>query len=124
MEIGKTIEECLRNICRFPIIYKESQALSPLEIVKLTGYVRFRTKIKKKDIIAELKKEKNSIAVWIGFTVDKRWTPAWGILRKKDEYVLFYVSPTGEAEINLSFKDPYEACALLVRMEMEGLAKE
>lgn len=122
MKTCKTIEECIRDICRFPILSKKFSDLSPLEIVKKTRYAKFCTKIGKEDIIAELKREKNSIEEWLCFTEDKRWTPAWGISRRNDKYILFYVSPTGEIEISQSFKDPYEACALMVRMEMEGLS--
>jgi len=118
MKVGPTKEQCIHDICRFPLLCKEP-GVTPLEVVRKTGYSVFCEDIKIKDIIDELKKDKNSITTWLNFTADKRWTPAWGVVQKNSGYELFYMSTACEIELKVNFKDPFEACAFMIRMEME-----
>lgn len=123
MEVNISKKQCIQDICRFPILYKEL-GVTPLDVVSKSGYTKFCREISKKDIVDELKKNKDIITSWINFTQDKRWTPSWGILKENNEYVLFYMSPSAEMEMKQIYKDPYEACALMIRMEMEGFNKK
>jgi hypothetical protein len=113
-------DDCLYSICRFPLLYAES-GLTPKEIVEYCRYEKYRDEISIDDIVKELKKDMKLIDSWLLFTDDKRWTPAWGIKKEKGSYTIFYVFRNGKTEIEQSFSSEYEACARLVRMEMEGL---
>ncbi len=84
-------------------------------------YATYRDEISIEDIVKELKKDMKLVESWLMFTEDKRWAPAWGIMKENDSYSLFYVSRNGQSEIKQYFSHGYEACARLVRMEMEGL---
>lgn len=120
MKKSNTKEECLYSICHFPALYTES-GLSPKEIVKYSMYAKYRGEISIDDIAKELQKDIQLIESWLLFTEDKRWTPAWGIKKENNSYSLFYVFRNGQFEIKQSFSSGHEACARLVRMEMEGL---
>ncbi len=122
MKVSQTKEQCVHDICRFPLIYNKSRSLTPIQILDRSGYSVFCEQISKQDIIDELKKDNGLITCWLNFTEDKRWSPAWGISRNNNEYILFYCAYR-EVEIKQAFEDPYEPCAIMIRMEMESLMK-
>ncbi len=120
----KTKEECIQSICLFPLKCKEYSHFSPLELVNRFQYAKFCAEITKKEIIQALKKMDGAIEFWLTYTEDKRWTPAWGISMKDKAVNLFYMSPAREIEFAQEYSDPFEACAILIRMEMEGLIRK
>jgi len=120
MEPVKTKNECVQAICRFPKIYSELN-LSAIEIVRKSKYWEYRDSITMKDIEDEVKKDLTIVDLWLQFTDDKRWTPAWGLSHFDNDYTLFYMFRNGNTEIKVKYKDGFKACARLIRLEMEGI---
>lgn len=123
MHNTKSKEECIQAICRFPKIYSE-QEMSAIEIVKISNYWKYRDNISLEDIIDEVKSDSSIVDSWIQFTEDKRWTPAWGLSHFDGNYTLFYMFRNGNTEIEIKYKSGYDACARLIRLEMEGIRIE
>lgn len=121
MNTCKTKEECIRTICELPFIYHDELNISEVEIARKSGYERFRKDIRRQDIIDMLKQNKDLVTKWLEWTADKRCSPSWGVEERNKHYILFYMVSSGEIEISQIFDNPYDACAILIRLEMDTL---
>jgi len=120
MKNPESKDECIKAICRFPQFYR-NENLAPVEFMERSGYWKFRDQISIDDLEEEIEANPELVDLWLLFTDDKRWTPAWGISHFSDEYALFYMFRNGKTELQIEYKHGHEACARLIRFEMEGI---
>lgn len=120
-EIAK--EQCIKNICCFPISYRADKSRTPIEIYNTSGYSKYHREISHDDIVDFVRENPSIIDDWIMFSQDKRWVPAWSFTKEsKNTWKVFYVEKEG-ITYELTFSNPYNACAQMILMEMEQFSK-
>jgi hypothetical protein len=117
----QTIQDCINAICRFPRSYHDGANRTPRQIYVDSGYETYYRDITQEQIENELESNPSFVDDWDRWSDDKRWSPAWGF--GGDDNGRWFVrlcknSGQGEAIV---FTEQFSACALMVRLEMEGL---
>lgn len=108
------------RICRFVRQYRSDRGRTPRLLYDDTGYATSYASITQEQIEAIVAQDSALIAEWISFTDDKRWTPAWGLAKREDKWVVFHIAAGGTYTCEISFDSSIRACALMIRMEMEA----
>lgn len=117
---GFTKEQCISNICRFPINYRVDSTRKPIEIYNASKYSRYRQEISYEDIVDFVRENTSIIDDWITFSKDKRWTPAWSFSKNSvNAWSVIYIEHDGVEMCCLTFNNPVNACAFMILMEME-----
>lgn len=110
-----------KRIAEFVRAYSSEQVRTPRQLYDETGYDIQHASISQADIEAVLSDDLSLVDDWIAFTEDKRWTPVWGLLKRgRKSWVVFRVKEDGKIACEISFASPVPACALMIRLEMEG----
>lgn len=118
--INLTHEQCILAICQFARQYQAERERTPRHLYKDTGYHAYFENVTQKEIEITVEQNSSLIDDWIHFTEDKRWTPAWGLVkRNKNSWVIFHILKNGVKNYEVLFDNPISACALMIRMEME-----
>lgn len=117
----KTRDQCLREICEFPITYK-TQNLSPRSIFERSGYSHHFASLSPKVIDNFLKDKPALIDAWYTYSGDQRHSPAFALGRFSPTraLVVFYASTPNRKEES-SLLNERQACALFVYLQMESL---
>ena len=108
-------------ICSFPREYRTLRTISPREWIQTSGYLDQHQSITQEEIEDAIRADVSLIKNWVHFCQDKRWTPAWTIGKRGRLWVVGLVDKNGRLTCQVVCKGSVEACALLVRMEMEEL---
>lgn len=113
-------EECIYAICHFVIRYKEDKKYTPYEIYEETCYKKYYCDITQEQIIDVIRRHTNLIEAWLLFSQDKRWTPSWFFEKRLDGFWrVGYMVENGKYTYEMMFNDSVNACAQMIRMEME-----
>ena len=113
------LNECIKYISHFPTLYK-TEDISPNDIFHKSKYEKHRNDITIELIREIVSEDESLIELWLNYTADKRWTPAWGlILNKNGTYSVSYYSDTSKYLI--AFNDKLLACSFMIKMEFEEL---
>ena len=115
--------ETIRRICEFAATYAIEKFKTPLQLFAETGYSINGAVVTDKEIKAEIARNPEHISEWLSFSEDKRWTPSWGFSNNGNEYLVFHVTENGTIDNQFHFKSGIDACALMVRKEMESFIK-
>ena len=110
---------CAISICEFARRYRSEQDRTPRQLYEGTGYDTYHAEITQKDIEATIARDESLVDDWLAFTEDKRWTPSWGLKKQGDTWVVFQLAKGGVRSYEVVFHSPVQACAMMVRMEME-----
>ncbi len=114
------LDDTINRICEFARRYRSEHEMTPRQIYEEAGYDLHHSEITQDAIEAVLRRDQTLIEEWLRLSEDKRWTPSWGLEESGDHWLLYRASESGRA-LHARFRSPVAACALLVRMEMEGL---
>lgn len=118
---NKDIDICIDSICYFVRIYKK-QNKKPIDIFIDSNYKKYYQEISMEKIITKVKSDESIVEEWIMFTLDKRWTPAWGLFEKENgKWFVSLIEKTGKPSYELIYTDRILACAHMIKFEMEGL---
>ena len=113
--------KCVKQIAEFARAYRSEQVRTPRQLYDETGYGTKHPSISQADIEAVVSDDLSLVDDWIAFTEDKRWTPAWGLSKRgRKSWVVFRVKKGGVIACEVVFTSPVPACALMIRLEMEG----
>ena len=112
-------EKSIIRICEFARRYRSEKKRTPQQLYDETGYGTGHAKITQQDIEAVIAQDHTLIDDWLSFTEDKRWTPAWGLRKNSDRWIVFHMAEGGTRSYEVIFALPVPACALMIRMEME-----
>ncbi|MDD5139734.1 MAG: hypothetical protein PHY43_05665 [Verrucomicrobiales bacterium] len=88
--ISTTREECVLAICQFARQYQAKRERTAQQLYENTGYHAYFEKVTQKEIEITVKQNSTFIDDWIRFTEDKRWTPAWGLAKRKKVLGAFF----------------------------------
>ena len=117
----RAANDSLERICHFARDYRAERHRTPRQLYDATGYSASHASLTQEQIEEFVTRDVSLINDWHHFTQDKRWTPAWGLTQRSDnEWVVFHMSRSGRRDYELLFATPVSACALLIRLEMEG----
>ena len=123
MKNRSKLVSCVAAICRFPRMYKSGANLPPKQIFQESGYSTHRDRVTQALIEEELRGEASLVQDWICWSSDKRWAPAWGLSDDAGMWQIYRVERDGSRVFDLLFDDPIQACALMVRLDMEDLQR-
>ena len=107
------------RICEFARRYRSERERTPHQLYEATGYSASFSHITQQDIEAVVAHDGALVGDWLSFTEDKRWTPAWGLHKRGDMWVVFHIREGAVRSYEVAFDSSIPACALMIRMEME-----
>ena len=120
-----TRKDCVVAICDFARRCREDKNSSPREIYERTGYARYYASITQERVIDLLRTKPRLVDEWLMFSEDKRCTPAWFFEKRPEKmWRVGYIDRNGSTIHEVMFDDSINACALIVRMEMEEFRLE
>jgi hypothetical protein len=113
---------CLEIICDFPAIYGTG-AKRPVDIVKQSGYLDLAQHLTEDKIAKHINNNRDLIETWLNFSEDIRHSPAWAFRTLDNlEWTVFYTD-NGKVEKEFTFDNSAEACAKMIKMTMDEMAK-
>ncbi len=111
---------CVTRICEFARLNRSERVRTPQQLYDETGYAAEHSAISQTEIEAAISRDMSLVEDWLAFTEDKRWTPAWGLVKRGEGvWVVFHVAKGGGRGYEVVFASSVPACALMIRMEME-----
>ena len=115
----KHIEEIIEKVIRFPYDYRTLGNVSPINLIKKSGYVELYQQINEEEIETVLKLNPHLINEWLLWSENKRSNPTWHFDKFEDgSYSVAYSTEGIESEINTF--DKFKACAAFIKREMEN----
>lgn len=122
MKSTPTIEECVVSVCRIP---KDRGHESFTAACRKTGYDKFRSQVTFELIEAELRKSPELIDYWLGWSSDKRCSPAWYFIdRPVHKWAVGYYHNDPSKRTETFYEDRFIACARFVKDELEEWASQ
>lgn len=114
----KEIKETIEKIIHFPYDYRIRRNISPVNLIKESGYPEFHLKINEEEIAAVLNQYPDMIKEWLLWSENKRSNPTWHFEKFEDgTYEVAYSTEGLHPEINTT--DEFKACAAFIKREME-----
>jgi hypothetical protein len=102
-------------VCTLPIHFRTSRIKTPKQVVRKLKLRQHRSEVNLEKIIAYLAENTDLLELWLRWSEDKRWSPAWYFTERKPNWLVgFY--PDGPEFI---FSEPIEACAVFVEKELD-----
>ena len=93
--------------------------MTPIELYEEVGYSEFSRDVSESLLEAVLRNDPSLVDDWKSFSEDKRWSPAWYFTTEEEISVVGHYPP--DPNINkMTFRDPFQACAYFIKMEMEA----
>ncbi|MBT8454674.1 MAG: hypothetical protein HKO95_00165 [Rhodobacteraceae bacterium] len=108
--------DIIQTVCDFPNLFRNGQK-SAVQLAKSLRLRARRAEITQPALAAFLKDHPEQIELWLGWSDDKRTSPAWGLRRTDTGYLLFRY-PDGP---RTSYENGPEACAAFIEKEIDGL---
>lgn len=123
MNIKKNnLDECINKICNFPKILLTNENITPIQVFKEASYEKLYLQITQEQIEKEISSYPDLIDSWMLFAKNKRWSSTWGIEKESNKKIkVYYLNDKGKKTYELIFNNPNNACAYMVKFEMEEL---
>ena len=116
-------EKIIRDIINMPAKYHELGDITYYSLLKNTGYFELHDQINKDEIFEQLSKHPEWVKQWIQYSEDKRTASGWCFYKNEiGKYIVRFYPQLGEIE-DLEFSDCKEACAVFIKIEIEGKRK-
>jgi hypothetical protein len=114
----KEIKDAIEKVIRFPFDYRIRGNMSPIALIKESGYPGLHSKINEEEIAAVLKLHPHMINEWLLWSENKRSNPTWHFMKFDDgSYQVEYSSEGRESEEIITL-DEIKACAAFIKREM------
>lgn len=120
MKRVENTNDCIEQICPYPETAKEEN-LAPAQFFRRSKYKKFMKEITAESIIEYMNSHEHIVEMWKCYSLDKRWTPAWGIDERDGRILLFYLLPEEGEQFSVTFESQDYAVAVMILMEMEQL---
>ena len=91
----------------------------PIELYYETGYSEHYCNVSESFLEGVLRNDSSLVEDWKAFSEDKRWSPAWYFTTGGGISVVGHNPPDPNMK-EKTFRDPFQACAYFVKMEMEA----
>jgi hypothetical protein len=115
------IETTIKAVCEIARRLEETANVSPLSLLKASGYLEKRDQITDEEIIQYLQSQPDLLHAWVLYSENKRVNSGWYIIEPSASQthrgvwtVGFY--PQGEVR---EFIDQTAACAFFIKREIE-----
>src|SRR5688572_15332668 len=67
----------VKALCRMPIVFEQRSDASMVALLRESGYVEARSEVSEKEIEIHIRKNPSLVDVWVGYSQDRRSSPAW-----------------------------------------------
>ena len=111
-----TPDECIASVCRLPLAIRGWT--SPKGAVRESGYSSVREELTPETVAAYLRQHPDAIDAWELYSLDKRTSGGWYLLREPGGWRVGSLSVSYPDE---AFTSAAEACAAFVLREVEWI---
>jgi len=120
----KKIKDTIEKLIHLAYDYLKSGNISPINLLKESGYLEFPDQINEEEIEEVLKLYPHLIDEWLLWSENKRSTPTWFFTKDNDDGWCFVGhSPESKEFEEINTKDEFKACAAFIKREAERLRK-
>ena len=105
--------------CHWVRRYREERLRTPIELYEDTGYSELYRDFSESQLERVLRDDPSLVEDWKSFSEDKRWSPAWYFTTEEGISVVGHYPPDPNMS-KKTFRDPFQACAYFIKMEMEA----
>jgi hypothetical protein len=120
--MNEDLMTCIIRISSFPVIYK-TENLSPLNIIKQSGYFNLFPDVTPELISNYLSKNTEIIKMWVQFSEDIRHTPVWAFGPIEDGKWTVNYWNKGKLIEEFIYESKIDACAKMIKMTVEDIRK-
>jgi hypothetical protein len=116
------VSDIIFKICSMARDFTVYTNKSMVQLAKESGYLEYKDLVTKEEIIKVLQDHPSFISDWIDYSVDQRIKTGWYFIhRDNNKWVVGYYNGKGN-ENEQYFTLYYEACAIFILIEMEGIS--
>ena len=115
------MKESIEKIIRLLYHYRTLRNVSPLTLLKESGYIELYKQITEEEIAAVLKLQPHLVAEWLLWSDNKRSTPAWHFVKFDDGCYLVEYSTIGKEHEEINTIDEFIACSAFIKREVEDI---
>lgn len=120
----KQIKDSIEKIMHLSYDYRTRRNVSPLTLLKESGYVELHRQINEEEIAAMLNLHPHLVNEWLVWSENKRTGErVWTFSKFEDGgYLVGYSTQSKESE-EINTTDEFKACAAFIKREAEALRK-